>query len=132
MPVNRLKALAAFALAFVVTALPVIPPEHVHEQVGPSGLHHAVAHRHAAPHALAHRHADSPRLDDVDPVLVVGPLFITTARVYFAAPALPERTFESQRSVNRSVFHQRLKATPIHGPPRGPCSLRAPPLSSSL
>jgi hypothetical protein len=126
-----LKAMAAFGLALLVAALPVIPPEHVHEQVASSGGR-ALVHRHAVPHSPAHRHAASATVDDSDSVLTIDPLFTVVAKVYVAGPVLAKTDIAVDSPRNWSFRIRTFEAVPIHGPPRGPTQLRAPPSRSSL
>jgi hypothetical protein len=121
-----LSRLFCLALGLGVALLPVMPPEHVHDVRTPDGHHHALVHRHVSVHSV--RHPQQPtRLDDVDPVQTLESAFITTAVVTAPAPALrvawtvqtPLFGIDSART----EFVERV----IHGPPRFPAALRAPP-----
>jgi hypothetical protein len=81
---------------------------------------------------LVHRHGGSVSLDDDDPALVVQPLFITAAAARLDTSALPELAFNAAPPATGTAHRVRLTTVPIHGPPRGPRSLRAPPFVSSL
>ena len=126
------RGLAA-ALALAIGALPVIPPEHVHHR-DDDGRHHNLVHRHATLHT-SHRHTEphQVRIDDDDaPVLTLDAVFTVTPIV--RAPMAvqtstvmldPPRIVLTTRAPG---FFERL----IHGPPRAPASLRAPPLATFL
>ena len=115
-------------MAVAIGWLPIVPPEHVHED---HADHHLIVHRHANAHALSPRPAAAHHSvdDDDGPVLTLdatymvptvltvaaGPAVLTVAVIDAPAAGTLYRTRD---------FVQRL----IHGPPRAPVSLRGPPL----
>ena len=127
-----LSRLTGFVLAAAIGLIPAAPPEHVHE-ADDHGEHHVVVHRHAAVHTGLHHAADHDGVldDDDGTVLTLEPIYIIPPVVALVAPlgtlptqlARPGYTFSV-----KAEYVERL----IHGPPRGPTGLRAPPLQSRL
>lgn len=148
----RGSRLLAVVLGVVMGGLPVAPPEHVHE-VEEEGHVHAVVHRHPPAHGFADAHADHPIdhrdaddrghhpghdaatlqrtvaiLDHDDgavltpvavysvpaPFLVAGPMVTVVATIDTPEPRKLDRP-----SSDVDIL--------IHGPPRAPTGLRAPP-----
>jgi hypothetical protein len=117
------------ALVAVLGLGPVVPPEHAHA-VEEHGHREVIVHQHAHSHAIghllgrdAHRAFDHPD----DPVLTFSAVYTTPAP---QMPAIPSRIVvglvqpllnEAGRPTNG--FVELL----IHGPPRAPTGLRAPP-----
>lgn len=131
-----LPRLLRIALATAIGLLPLAPPAHVHEATDADGHHEAVAHRHLEPHhvhARAHHDHDRAALDEDESVVAtLDPAYISpnahapTVPTATVAVFLPDVTAETR--VVPFEFVERL----IHGPPRGPTSLRAPPAQSLL
>jgi len=121
------------SLALLIGVTPVIPPEHVH-QVEDHGRHHNLVHRHAAPHPTPlHSAEHQARLDDDDqPILTLDAVFTVTpiVRVPVAvhtSTAMPDAP-RVAAILREPGFFERL----IHGPPRAPAGLRAPPFATFL
>lgn len=122
------------ALAAAMAFMPIVPPEHVHD-AEEHGHHHLLVHRHSQPHGFTH-HADGHTgvLDDDDaPVVTLNAAF-TVPPVPAGALAAPSANVHYlamppvQRLHVPVGFVERL----IHGPPRSPASLRAPPFYLAL
>ena|SRR5580765_4879307 len=112
---------------------PIAPPEHLHEAEEEGHLHFFI-HRHLPDHALLEHHSDHhPATVDHDdgPVftlssvynvptsfVIVAPVQIVTAHVEPPEPRRVERLFTDVDIL-------------IHGPPRAPTGLRAPPSLST-
>jgi hypothetical protein len=133
--VRRVRAISLL-LALIVGALPMVPAEHVHES--DAGEHHeALVHRHAAPHlpgqAADHLDHDGGVVDHDDDHTITLSSFFTTPLLYSGtAPAplvttlLPRPPTVVIDGPSADVEHV------IHGPPRAPTGLRAPPSLSRL
>jgi hypothetical protein len=130
LPVMMSRFLAG-TLGVVLGLLPVIPPEHLHE-AEEEGHVQAVVHRHLKPHGIFDHHdADHrPTLDDDDgPVLTLTTLYDVPGQLVVASPP---RIVGA--SIEPPALHQRERLLAdveilIHGPPRSPTHLRAPPFS---
>ena len=124
----KLSRLLAALLGVVVGVFPIAPPEHMHE-TEEEGHAHVLVHRHSPVHELFDDHDDPPETLDhnegpahtlssvynvPNPVLITGPVLIVTAQV---EPPEPRRLERSSTDVEIL----------IHGPPRAPTGLRAPP-----
>jgi hypothetical protein len=129
MALVSLRRIFGLMLAAVVGFAPLAPPEHVHE-AEEHGLHHLLVHRHAeqhgtVPHSREHRFV----LDDDDaPVLTLAAVFTIPATPDhlhgFAGELLRAIEALTPGDIPPSADYERPV---IHGPPRGPTSLRAPP-----
>jgi hypothetical protein len=124
----------SLCLAAGLAALPLAPVEHVHRTEGADGQRRLVAHAHVEDH----RHAEpSDDLvthveDDDTVVLTIDRVFVpeqpaphlemTAAAAVYLPPLAAVRAGAADR------YLQRL----IHGPPRGPTSLRAPPSTPAV
>jgi hypothetical protein len=124
------------ALGVLIGVLPLIPPEHVHES-DINGQHEALIHRHGgsplAEHSAPHAHADDPAFDHADGSTVLLDAFFTVPGSYVAVgptPALVALLILPPVTVAHGPTSdvERL----IHGPPRAPTGLRAPPSSARL
>jgi hypothetical protein len=127
-----LSRLLAGALAAALGMLPVAPPEHVHE-AEEAGHSHVVVHRHPAPHGILEHHADHGSATEVEDNDHDGPAFTLTADYVvpasFAVPVRPQAVGALLEPPKPVVF-ERVTADVellIHGPPRAPSGLRAPP-----
>ena len=120
----------SLVLAATVGFLPMLPPEHAHEteKDGHVGI---VVHQHSQPHAIGHlpgRHRHDGTVDHPDdPVLTFSAVFTISATQALAVPvnaavAVIAPLHLDARKVSVG-FVERL----IHGPPRAPTGLRAPP-----
>ena len=127
------------AVSLVLTAalgiLPLMPAEHAHETEA-DGHSRIVVHQHAQPHTIGHlpgehhRHDRQGTVDHPDdPVLTFSTVFTTSAPQTLAAPV--RAVVAVIQPVHFDLGHastgfvERL----IHGPPRAPSGLRAPPAS---
>jgi hypothetical protein len=120
----------ASALSLAIGLLPLAAPEHVHERED-HGHAQVVVHRHMPPHSfLEHHRGHQASLDDDDaPVLVLTTVYTVPSSVSLAAPErLASALIEppERKSVERVLTKFDV---PIHGPPRAPAGLRAPPFS---
>jgi len=129
--VKRSRALSV-VLAMAMGLAPVAPPEHVHE-AEEQGHQFTLIHRHLDPHhAGDHSRRHRAVIDhDEEPVLIL-------AAVYTVPP-----TPTVDNPLESIDLHADTFAPPcdewsaadfdilIHGPPRAPASLRAPPLPTS-
>ena len=117
-----------------LAVLPLAPAEHVHRTDGPDG-HRVVAHAHVEDHHHAEPgddHLATHVEDDDSVVLTFDRIFIpeqpapqldmTAAAGLYLPPLAVVRAGAADR------YLQRL----IHGPPRGPTSLRAPPSTPAV
>ena len=126
--------LVGLLLVAAVGSIPIAPPEHVHEEEE-QGHETLLVHRHLGAHTLPQHvsrheqildHEDAPILT-FDAVYVVPP----AAHVVAAPPSVVVATIEppASNTLHRPRdYVERL----IHGPPRAPTSLRAPPSISRL
>ena len=126
----RLPRVLASVLSFAIGLLPLAAPEHVHERED-HGHAQVVVHRHMPPHDFVDHHREhQASLDDDDaPLLTLTTVYTVPGSVVLAAP---------QRSASdlieppeRQIIERVLTKfdIPIHGPPRAPVGLRAPPFS---
>lgn len=125
----------SLALIAAVGFLPAMPAEHAHE-TEENGHSRMVVHQHAQPHTIGHlpgehhRHFRQGTVDHPDdPVLTLSTVFTASTPQTLAVPvrvvvAIIEPV---HLDVGRAStgFVERL----IHGPPRAPSGLRAPPAS---
>ena len=117
-------------LSVVIGLLPLAAPEHIHERED-HGHADVVVHRHLPPHGLEEHHREhQASLDDDDaPVLTLTTVYTVPSSIVLATP---ERSASAliepleRRSVERVLTKFDV---PIHGPPRAPAGLRAPPFS---
>jgi len=118
-----------------LAALPLAPVEHVHRTEGPDGQHQLLAHAHVEDHHHAEPsddHLVTHVEDDDTVVLTIDRVFVpeqpapqletTAAAAVYVPPLAVVRAGAADR------YLQRL----IHGPPRGPTSLRAPPSTPAV
>jgi hypothetical protein len=121
----------AGVLGAALGLLPVVPPDHMHE-AEEHGHVHAFVHRHLNPHGvLEHHDADHrPTLDDDDgPVLTLSSIYeVPTSVVVASPPRIVSAWIEppAPRQPERPLGDVEIL---IHGPPRAPTPLRAPPFS---
>jgi len=125
----------SLCLVAALAGLPLAPVEHVHRTEGSDGRHQVVAHAHLEDHHHAEPgddHLATHVEDDDTVVLTIDRIFIpeppvphlemTTAAAVYVPPLAVVRAGAADR------YLQRL----IHGPPRGPTSLRAPPSTPAV
>lgn len=125
--------LTALLLAAAVACVPLAPPEHVHE--GHDDHHGPLVHRHAEVHVFTEQvHHHGAVLDDDDgAVVTLTAAFTLPSPLVLPAPAtanvlLPFDPSPGEPLRRAAAFVELL----IHGPPRAPASLRAPPPSLVL
>jgi len=122
----------SLVLAAALGILPLVPAEHAHETEA-DGHSRIVVHQHAPAHSIGYPPGDHHRQGTVDhpddPVLTFSTVFTTSAPQTLAFPVRvvvaviqPVHLDVGRAS---SGFVERL----IHGPPRAPSGLRAPPAS---
>jgi hypothetical protein len=121
-------------LAGAVGWLPMAAPQHLHESEE-HGHQRLALHRHHDMHGLVHAHAPGNVAVHEDDAPAV------TLEVAYAAPARPAQTDPPSIvpfAAPEATIAGALYRTPdylgqlIHGPPRGPTGLRAPPALSRL
>jgi hypothetical protein len=123
-------------LALLVGAVPMLPAEHAHES-DIDGRHEVLVHRHSEIHLPgfdAHHQDERGRVMDHDDdhtvtlnsVFIAPPLYASGApiRVVVALLVPPPMVI----TAGPTPYVERL----IHGPPRAPSGLRAPPISARL
>jgi hypothetical protein len=110
--------------------LPVAAPEHVHEHEE-HGHAQTVVHRHMPPHGFVehHREHQAAAEDDDAPILTLTTVYTVPGGLILAAPE--RRVSALAEPVERTDIErvQTKSDVPIHGPPRAPAGLRAPPFS---
>lgn len=120
----------SLCLVAALAGLPLAPVEHVHHTDGPGGHKVVVAHAHLEDHH--HRaEADADRLathveDDDSVVLTLDRVFVSQP-VHHLELAVEADSYLSPLAVLRPGVPARYLQRPVHGPPRGPTSPRAPP-----
>jgi len=131
------QVLRALSLCLVagLAALPLAPVEHVHRTDGPDG-HQVVAHAHFEDH---HHQAvsDDDQLathveDDDSVVLTLDRVFIPEQPAPHVDMTAPAGVHQPPLAVVRAGAADRYLQRLIHGPPRGPTSLRAPPSTPAV
>ena len=123
----------ALALAASVASFAVVPPAHVHEEEE-EGHHELLVHRHLSAHVLPHSGARHGAIDHGDErILTLDAVYTVPSVISQAAPAPPGTvTLLEPPVVVLPVRHPEYFEPLIHGPPRAPTGLRAPPLTSYL
>ena len=122
------------ALALAVGSLPVAPPEHVHE-AEEHGHQHVLMHRHFAAHTNNHHQDGHDGVFDHDdgPMLTLDAIYtLPVAVTPLAPPPHVVISFIDPPAINLVFRHPDYVERLIHGPPRAPTGLRAPPLSFFL
>ena len=132
-PLTRVLLLRV-VLALAMGSLPVVPPEHVHEKEE-HGHEHVLVHRHLGAHVTAHHHESGDAMFDEDEGLTLALDAVYTvpppAPVLSQPPAIVLALIEPPPVHFTSRSRDDVEYL-IHGPPRAPTGLRAPPLSSRL
>ena len=131
---RRMSRCLALLLAAAMAWLPLAPPEHVHE-AEEHGHQHLLVHRHASTHyfALAGQHHDGVFDDDDAPVLTLAAVFTVPAPPDGVAPALTHSLILPAPPLSTTVDRTpEYVERQIHGPPRAPTGLRAPPSTARL
>ena len=125
----------SLCIVAAMAALPLAPVEHVHRTDGPDGQH-LVAHAHLEDH---HHQADADddhlatHVEDEDSVVLTLDRVFVPQPVHHSVDMLVEAdSYQSPDAVVRPGVAARYQRRFIHGPPRGPTSLRAPPAIPSV
>lgn len=122
------------ALAVLLVVGPALPPEHVHE-IEEEGHRALLVHHHFQVHNSLHHDADHAAVVDHDDaaVMTVAPMFtVPAARTAIAAPAVVRLVRVDPPAAPPTHRVAEYVDLLIHGPPRAPASLRAPPVAASL
>jgi hypothetical protein len=126
----KLSRVLASVLSLAIGLMPVAAPEHVHER-DDHGHARVVVHRHMQPHGLAehHREHDGAFEHDDTPILTLSAIYTVPGSLVVSGPERLATTLletpEEQR-IERSRPELEIS---IHGPPRAPTGLRAPPFA---
>ena len=127
-----MSACRAF-LPALVAALglgPVVPPEHAHA-VEEHGHREVIVHQHAHAHAIGHlplgRDVDRAFDHPDDPVLTLSAAYTTPAPQWLAAPSRTVVGLIEPPLIEAGSATNGFVELLIHGPPRAPTGLRAPP-----
>lgn len=122
-------AWTAIVLAAAIGSLPMAPPAHVHE-VDDHGHEAALVHRHTLSHGQHHHDgviaAADASLLELDDVFVASSITSLGHPLDRLVAVLEPPVIDARDGPQEYV--ERL----IHGPPRAPSSLRAPPSISHL
>jgi len=126
--VNVSRFLAG-VLGTALGLLPIAPPEHVHRHED-HGHAHVTIHRHLTPHGL-HRTDRESNFDDDDdsPAITVDTVYNVATPIVIGAPersGIERIDPPTPRQIERPLADVSVL---IHGPPRAPTGLRAPPFS---
>ena len=134
------RPLIGVALALTVGILPILPPEHVHE-VEEHGQQHGLLHRHLDDNDNPHHSTASHHSVSLEPTFDDDDAPIATFEATYTVPSVTR--VETGLTISVPVildapgkvailgapeYFERL----IHGPPRAPAGLRAPPPVSLL
>ena len=118
-----------------LAALPLAPVEHVHRTDGPDG-HQVVAHAHFEDHhhqaASDDDHLATHVEDDDSVVLTLDRVFVPEQAAPHLDMTAAAGIYLPPRAVVRAGAADRYLQRLIHGPPRGPTSLRAPPSTPTV
>ncbi|MBI1874111.1 MAG: hypothetical protein HYS05_09510 [Acidobacteria bacterium] len=128
---SSLRTVSAALLAGAMGLFPILPPEHAHDSEDRAGRHHVMVHRHANLHGLQAEHHGGASLDDTNPIATLEPVFTAPGPVSFPAPHFAVQALLEPAIIGRRPVHQAFDQQPIHGPPRAPAALRAPPRLSA-
>ena len=118
-----------------LAALPLAPVEHVHRTDGPGG-HQVVAHAHFEDHhhqtASDDDHLATHVEDDDSVVLTLDRIFIPEQPAPHLDMTAAASVYLPPLAVVRAGAADRYLQRLVHGPPRGPTSLRAPPSTPAV
>jgi hypothetical protein len=121
-------------VALAIGAMPVAPPAHVHETED-HGHEHLLIHRHLAAHTARHHLDGRDRVfDEHDgPILTFDTVYtVPASTTVLSAPPASIFAFVEPPAVRPVSRWRNDLEYLIHGPPRAPTGLRAPPISSRL
>lgn len=127
-PVFRRERMA-IVLTAAIGSLPIAPPAHVHE-VDDHGHEAALVHRHEASHGP--RHHDGVIAGTEASLLELDDAFIATAITPLGHPPARLVAVLEPPVIDTRDGPQEYVENLIHGPPRAPSPLRAPPSISRL
>jgi hypothetical protein len=124
----------SLCLVLGLAAIPLAPVEHVHRTDGPAGHHRLVAHAHLEDH---HHPAESDdrfatHLEDDDSVVLTLDRVFVAQSVHHVEMTVEADSYLSPPAVVRPGVPARYLQRPVHGPPRGPTSLRGPPSTPAV
>jgi hypothetical protein len=122
-------------LVAALAALPLAPAEHVHQTDGPDGHHAVVAHAHLEDHhhrAVADDDHLATHVEDDDSVVLTFDRVFVGQSVHHVELAVEADSYLSPPAIVRAGVAARYQRRFIHGPPRAPTSLRAPPTTPSV
>ena len=125
----KVSRLLAGLLGVVMGVFPIAPPEHMHESEE-EGHVHVVVHRHLPVHPLVAHHSDHhPATVDHDegPVLTLSSVYKIPSTVVILGPTQTVTTHVEPPQPQRLERSWADVEILIHGPPRAPTGLRAPP-----
>jgi hypothetical protein len=131
--VLRFRSLS-LCLVAALAGLPLAPLAHVHHTDGPGG-HAVVAHAHLEDHhhpAEADDDHLAAHVDDDDSVVLTFDRVFVSQSVHQLELAVEADWYASPAAVVRPGVPARYLQRLIHGPPRAPTSLRAPPAIPSV
>jgi hypothetical protein len=115
-------------LSLAIGLLPIAAPEHVHEREE-SGHGELLVHRHVPSHGiLPHDSASVDHAGD-EPILTLTALYTVPGPFALAGPERMARTLIEPPRPHVSVHVRTTFDVSIHGPPRAPTALRAPPIT---
>jgi hypothetical protein len=121
----------ALCLAAALAGLPLAPVEHVHRTDGPDGQH-LIAHAHLEDHhhqAEPDDHHLATHVEDDDSVvLTLDRVFVPQTAHHTVDMTVAADGYLPAPAALRAGVAVRYQRRFIHGPPRGPTSLRAPPV----
>ena len=125
---------ASLCLVAGLAALPLAPVEHVHHTDGADG-HHVVAHAHFEDHhhpVASDDHLATHVEDDDSVVLTLDRIFIPEQPAPRLDLTVASGIYLPPLAVVRAGVADRYLQRLVHGPPRGPTSLRAPPSTPAV
>ena len=107
--------------------LPLAPPEHAHEEQE-TGPPHIVVHRHSNLHGIQPHHQKQSAIDhDEDPILTLTAVYNVPPQPEIAVPVLTAGELVQPLALGPTEGSFIDVEILIHGPPRSPRQLRAPP-----
>ena len=123
----RVAAGLVIAPYFVLAA--DLAPEHLHESDGDHS--HAIVHSHFEPHDMESLQHDGSEIDHAQDrvVWLDSPIIHQLCYQFDPSVALVAAALTGIPIATRWSVHRFDEATPAHGPPRDPSSLRGPPPS---
>jgi hypothetical protein len=128
--VTPVRASAAVVVACLALA-PLLPAQHVHE--ADHHGHGRVAHQHLSPHHVAAPEAPGQHVEsDDEPILTLTSVYTVPPPQGAVAPPVDVVALLAQPPIAIVRRHTQYVEPVIHGPPRAPTSLRAPPFTPAV